>query len=452
MKQRYMLFFAFMLIFSLALQGCSDEPAENLENTLELCFNGVDDDVDGKTDCEDDDCNLGGFCTESSEASCSDLIDNDDDEVLDCEDPNCSITQACAHMASSFQAVPTYAGLQPQFVNHERLQSLFENWVSERYEENADGSLARIKRDNEEYTVSEGIAYGMLIFLAMDETADRFAKLWEYYKAFRNDNGVMNWCIEGFEQVAMPCDHNGSVGSNGATDAELDAVTALIHASVKWGRSDFMDDASALAQAIWNEELDLGYILRPGDAWGGVFNPSYFSPAAIRTLQDAFPTQGWDLVLNANYAVMELCRNQRTGLHPDWCNTDGSAYDGQPNDFTYEAVRVPWRLAWATLWYDDPTARSMNQTLATWVTAQTEGDYSLVKSGYTINGQELNSGLQGLNKMVFCMATGAYLTEQEFVNTCYDETENDNIGGYYKGTLHLLGLLTYSGKLQKYFP
>ncbi len=49
----------------------------------ELCKNAVDDDCDGKVDCDDPDCQP---CTE---ADCSDGIDNDKDGLIDCEDPDC---------------------------------------------------------------------------------------------------------------------------------------------------------------------------------------------------------------------------------------------------------------------------------------------------------------------------------------------------------------------------
>ena len=49
--------------------------------------------------------------------------------------------------------------------------------------------LARIKHDNLQNSVSEGIAYGMLLLVYMDNdennTQPKFDKIWAYYNNFR---------------------------------------------------------------------------------------------------------------------------------------------------------------------------------------------------------------------------------------------------------------------------
>jgi hypothetical protein len=65
------------------------------ESTPELCSNGLDDDGDGKADCEDFHCLLNPEvgCAEAGENSdelCSDEIDNDENNFADCMDFNCS--------------------------------------------------------------------------------------------------------------------------------------------------------------------------------------------------------------------------------------------------------------------------------------------------------------------------------------------------------------------------
>jgi endo-1,4-beta-D-glucanase Y len=58
----------------------------------------------------------------------------------------------------------------------------------------------------------EGVAYGMLLTeYAGDQMV--FNGLWNYYKDNRNNNGVMNWKING-------C--SGILGQNGGTDADLE--------------------------------------------------------------------------------------------------------------------------------------------------------------------------------------------------------------------------------------
>ena len=64
----------------------------------EVCDDGADNDLDGATDCADDECaDLGAPC-ESAEASCADGFDNDADGATDCGDPDCgAVSPPCEH-------------------------------------------------------------------------------------------------------------------------------------------------------------------------------------------------------------------------------------------------------------------------------------------------------------------------------------------------------------------
>ncbi len=66
------------------------------ENTTAACRDGVDNDGDGKVDCDDPDCAELSFChssgtgsAENTAAACRDQIDNDRDGHTDCEDQDC---------------------------------------------------------------------------------------------------------------------------------------------------------------------------------------------------------------------------------------------------------------------------------------------------------------------------------------------------------------------------
>ena len=67
--------------------GETDPPPED-------CTNGIDDDLDGLLDCEDDDC--ADACVED----CSNGIDDDLDGLLDCEDADCAGSEACTEACS----------------------------------------------------------------------------------------------------------------------------------------------------------------------------------------------------------------------------------------------------------------------------------------------------------------------------------------------------------------
>ena len=61
----------------------------------EDCVNGVDDDDDGATDCEDAECHGHAYCLAYSEYSCGNGVDDDGDGLTDCDDPDCLQTADC---------------------------------------------------------------------------------------------------------------------------------------------------------------------------------------------------------------------------------------------------------------------------------------------------------------------------------------------------------------------
>ncbi len=60
------------------------------------CADGIDNDVDGKTDCADKDCAKDLACAPTTETSCTDKIDNDKDGQTDCADSDCAKDPACS--------------------------------------------------------------------------------------------------------------------------------------------------------------------------------------------------------------------------------------------------------------------------------------------------------------------------------------------------------------------
>ena len=72
------------------LPSCSlyfDYPQSESEAGAQQCSDLVDNDYNGKTDCEDPSCD--GFCPERNELSCKDGRDNDGDGLTDLADPRC---------------------------------------------------------------------------------------------------------------------------------------------------------------------------------------------------------------------------------------------------------------------------------------------------------------------------------------------------------------------------
>ncbi len=99
----------------------NSEDIDIKENTIEACFDGVDNDDDGFSDCADYDCLDFSACmmcgnysdhpdaeeeegstqeclptyTEDTGTLCDDTYDNDLDGLVDCDDPDCSKADIC---------------------------------------------------------------------------------------------------------------------------------------------------------------------------------------------------------------------------------------------------------------------------------------------------------------------------------------------------------------------
>ena len=155
----------------------------------------------------------------------------------------------------------------------------------------------RVKWDEPDKTVSEGIGYGMLVtaYWGKDDSQTIFDGLWRTYKQNTNAAGLMNWQISG-------C--SGSIGNNGATDADQDAAMALIIADCQWGSSgtiNYRAEATDLIKKIWQfETFPCGgrRLMKPGDAFSSgcnCTNASYFSPAYYRAYAeyDTANAAGW---------------------------------------------------------------------------------------------------------------------------------------------------------------
>ncbi|GMV40409.1 MAG: hypothetical protein AMXMBFR64_21250 [Myxococcales bacterium] len=78
------------------LTDCADSDCAGKPGCIENCINGVDDDLDGKTDCADPDCVGTVACVED----CDDGKDNDLDGKTDCADHDCQLEPVCSPVVS----------------------------------------------------------------------------------------------------------------------------------------------------------------------------------------------------------------------------------------------------------------------------------------------------------------------------------------------------------------
>lgn len=368
----------------------------------------------------------------------------------------------------------TYSyGTLPSNVDNEKIQSKFVTWNKNMYIESADGQMGRIRFDDKKYTVSEGIGYGMLIYVYManetnDFCQDHFDKLYAYYKKWSNGNGVMNWKIEGFEKVN---------GYNGATDADLDVALALCLAAKQWGYSSnfsYADEAETLLSAIYNKEVgthmvdgDLLTLINPGDSWVSIANPCYFTIASVGVYDQtqkyfSFSKQNdWTKVYDDSHVFLQ--KSQRNGLWPNWSNWDGTpcnrgSYDPSSMDFGWDACRTPWRVGMDYLWYGTESSKAMLQNTLTMMEAQNMMD-SPVHAGFYSNLDaddpadlvlESNGGMSAFLGAYAC-ALMIDESKKESLDLFYNRLKNNLESPYYSPTLQVLYLLTISGNAANFY-
>lgn len=201
-------------------------------------------------------------------------------------------------------------------------------------------------------TVSEGIAYGMLISVMVDDQPS-FDAFWHYARHWGNSAGLMSWYI-------AP-DGSHALGEGAATDADEDMAYALVMADRQWRGTEstrYLDAAKRQIERIWEFEVDHGEfadMLLPGDEWRGrnVFNPSYFAPNQYRVFgQVSGNVAEWQRVIDRGYQVIERSLNDQNGnrenaLVPAWCDAAGvpvEAFPGAMTNYQYDSARMPFRL------------------------------------------------------------------------------------------------------------
>ncbi|MBO7413057.1 MAG: glycoside hydrolase [Fibrobacter sp.] len=318
-------------------------------------------------------------------------------------------------------------------------------------------------------TVSEAIAYGMLIAVYMDDGSngakDMFDKLYGTWKTNGGNGGGMNWRVG--------CDG----GSGSASDADFDAALALIMASKQWSQDSYLNDAKTIISWMSTNDIN-GTKIKPGSQWNDAFNPSYATLANFRVFAAVGGSGDWNGVATWGANEIKACQNQTTGLVPDWCDwnshqptkTSASVQQSEAAGFFDDAARTPWRTAWDYYWFGTASSQAFNATITKWL--YTEAPVaSEINSGYYVDGKAEKSVKRNFASSTFSgglgLAASSDETEigQKYLGTVYSYLasktackkadkcgEGDNPGEkYYMSTLNLLYLLLMTGNMPNFY-
>ncbi len=274
--------------------------------------------------------------------------------------------------------------IYPTSYTNEDVQSVYAAWkaalVSSDGVGNGCNNCRRVIRPAEpglqkNSTVSEGIAYGMLIAVYMNDQS-LFDDLWRYEQAHTwtytatgqpsANTSLMNWYIAADGTVATQS-NGGSSGSGAATDADEDMAWALIMADRQWKVSrgstplakTYIAYAQQLLKEIWTYEIANNQLPKNGGGWGtdNCLNISYFAPAYYRVFASVSGEARWlNNVVPYVYKVISQSLNstngnQDNGLVPGFSTSTGAAdqcgaqgQSTQPHTYQYDSCRTPFRI------------------------------------------------------------------------------------------------------------
>jgi len=316
-------------------------------------------------------------------------------------------------------------------------------------------------------TVSEGIAYGMLIAVMLGEQA-LFDGFYGYALSVTNERGLMRWYVG-------PDGEPRDTGA--ASDADEDIAWALVMAHRQWGgrgalAESYLDHAKRQIDRIFTHEVDhvgVPFLFKPGDEWrADVFNPSYFAPNQYRLFGEVSGNRdGWQRVVDRGYDVVTASLNAKNGngengLVPAWCDAKGTpleAFPGAETNYQTDSARLPFRLAQDFAFYREERARAyLAKTSAFFagLGANAIGD------GYDLDGrarpdQKTVQPNAGSAVFVGCAAAGAMhdARYQAFLDAAYARVRTGALlarSRYYNHCWTVLSLLMLTGNFVELTP
>ena len=378
--------------------------------------------------------------------------------------------------ASAAMAAPQYPfksytyphGNIIKYGNDNMIKEHFAKW-KQAWMKDVGGQTYILAPEGECSTVSEAIAYGMMIMVFMDDGSNGaeqdFAKLYNTWKQNGGNGGGMNWRI------------GCSGGTGSATDADMDAALALAMAGKQWNNATYTNDAKTIASWIAKNDIDGSNKIKPGNQWNDAFNPSYATVANFHAFKTIGASGNWDGITKQAFVDLKACQNSKTGLVPDWCDWNGhqpvrtsaSVQQGsEPLGLYDDAARTYWRTAWDYYWYGSTDSKNFNATLTKWLYDKTRNSASNIIGGYELDGSDVitrkefgSSTFSG--GLGFAAASDETDAGKKYIESVYSYLSNrtscvtatgcgEGVPGekYYPATLNILYLLLITGHMPNF--
>lgn len=295
-----------------------------------------------------------------------------------------------------------------------------------------DASGRIVDNGNGDISHSEGQGYGLLLAYLANSPSD-FEQIWYFTRTelLLRDDGLAAWK---WDPAVTP----HVTDTNDASDGDLLIAYALALAGSAWSRTDYIEAAAKMAQALLSHAVVTTggrTLLLPavkgfgtGREDGPVINPSYWVYEAIPVMALLAPSDQWQKLSDDGLSLLRSMQFGPRKLPADWVSLHGTPRpaDGFDAEFGYNAIRIPLYLARAGI---------SDKALLSRLQAGMIGEGGAPATIDVTTGKPVHAlsdpGYQIVNDVVACVTNGTKLpaSVRQFAPALY-----------YPSTLQLLGL------------
>ena len=336
------------------------------------------------------------------------------------------------------------------------------------------GSSRTLDKQSNNITTSEGQSYTMLRAVWQDDKPT-FDVSWKWTKdnLKRPTDSLPSWLF-GKRPDGVYGIKTEQGGQNTASDGDTDIALSLAFAANRWNQGEYLSGAKAMISDIWNQDVVIvaGKPVLTADnleqysADSVVVNPSYFAPYAYRVFAKLDPAHDWNGLTANMYAVVDAASNtalnapRSANIPPDWVRVDRKTgavippvAQGQTTNYSYDAMRLPFRLALDYQWNNSQESKQLLSHFA-FFSGQWTASGKLVDK-YAHDGQALSSNESPAvygGSLGYFLVSDPQLADQVYtqkLRTLYDPNTQAWTSklGYYEDNWAWFGLALYHHEL-----
>ena len=335
---------------------------------------------------------------------------------------------------------------------------------------------------------SEGQGYGMLITVLMakfDSSAKHsFDSLFNHYYTNRShyssNKDDFNKIIPNMKPFLMVDASTSKYKMGGtATDGDMDIAYSLLLADKIWGNNGkikYADIADSMLEAIKSQEINknkntilMGNEIEDEkpenklDYYGyDDMRSSDFMPSHLTYFNAHDKTFNWNKINDACYSLFSKMQTNYTFI-PDFIHNvsnpipmdsktarqAGLSHESNTNSFSYNACRIPWRVALGYILDGNLHAKEIVQKMNVHIRNITNENPLLINEGYTLDGRLLISSDNTPSPLFFTapFAVSAMVDSSNlgWLNKLWLNISQRETTNYYGDTIKMIALIILSG-------